>query len=152
MWIVRFSPNKRNGSKGFQVNALKRIDYNSEGWKLGDRRELSAWIAKPVSKSFSVSFGLDVEHQENIGGKSVNRSNTTHLTWTERNHSHLRVYSNIGANYKLPKSKSRVLIQCGTPIYRDVNGPQMEPDFKCTLGFSTMVFPFSNQTGSLIHV
>ena len=54
-------------SYGFQVNALKRIDYNSESWKLGDRRELSAWIAKPVSKSFSVSFGLDVEHQENIG-------------------------------------------------------------------------------------
>jgi len=126
-------------SYGFQVNALKRIDYNSEGWKLGDRRELSTWIAKPISKSFSVSFGLDLEHQENIGGKSANRSNTTHLTWTERNHSHLRVSSNIGVNYKLPKSKSRIGIQCGTPIYRDVNGPQMEPDFKCTLGFSTMM-------------
>ena len=126
-------------SYGFQVNALKRIDYNSEGWKLGDRRELSAWIAKPVSKSFSVSFGLDLEHQENIGGKSANRSNTTHLTWAEYNHSHLRVSSNIGVNYKFPKSKSRIGIQCGTPIYRDVNGPQMEPDFKCNIGFSSMM-------------
>ena len=126
-------------SYGFQVNALKRIDYNSEGWKLGDRRELSAWVAKPVSKSFSVSFGLDVEHQENIGGKSANRSNTTHLTWAEYNHSHLRVSSNIGVNYKFPKSKSRIGIQCGTPIYRDVNGPQMEPDFKCNIGFSSMM-------------
>jgi len=126
-------------SYGFQVNALKRIDYNSEGWKLGDRRELSVWLAKPVSKSFSVSFGLDVEHQENIGGKSANRSNTTHLTWAEYNHSHLRVSSNIGVNYKFPKSKSRIGIQCGTPIYRDVNGPQMEPDFKCNIGFSSMM-------------
>ena len=126
-------------SYGFQVNALKRIDYNSEGWKLGDRRELSAWVAKPVSNSFSVSFGLDVEHQENIGGKSANRSNTTHLTWAEYNHSHLRVSSNIGVNYKFPKSKSRIGIQCGTPIYRDVNGPQMEPDFKCNIGFSSMM-------------
>jgi len=126
-------------SYGFQVNALKRIDYNSEGWKLGDRRELSAWVAKPVSNSFSVSFGLELEHQENIGGKSANRSNTTHLTWAEYNHSHLRVSSNIGVNYKFPKSKSRIGIQCGTPIYRDVNGPQMEPDFKCNIGFSSMM-------------
>ena len=126
-------------SYGFQVNALKRIDYNSEGWKLGDRRELSAWVAKPVSNSFSVSFGLDVENQENISGKSANRSNTTHLTWAEYNHSHLRVSSNIGVNYKFPKSKSRIGIQCGTPIYRDVNGPQMEPDFKCNIGFSSMM-------------
>ena len=49
------------------------------------------------------------------------------------------VSSNIGVNYKLPQSKSRIGIQCGTPIYRDVNGPQMEPDFKCSLGFSTMM-------------
>ena len=126
-------------SYGVQANALKRIDYNSEGWKYGDKREISTWIARPISKSFSVSFGLDVEHQENISGRSVNRSNTTHLTWTEYNHSHLRVSSNIGVNYKFPKSKSRIGVQCGTPIYRDVNGPQMEPDFKCNFGFSTMM-------------
>ena len=28
-------------SYGFQINAVKRFDYNSEGWKYGDRREIS---------------------------------------------------------------------------------------------------------------
>ena len=125
-------------SYGIQVNALKRMDYNSEGWKYGDKREVSVWIAKPISKSFSISFGLDMEHQENIGGKSLNRNNMT-PTWSEYNHSHFRLSSNIGINYKLPKSKSRIGLQCGTPIYRDVNGPQMDPDFKCNVGFSTMM-------------
>ena len=125
-------------SYGIQLNALTRFDYNSEGWKYGDSREVSVWLAKPLSKSFSVSFGLDVEHQENIGGKSASRNNMI-PTWGENNFSHLRVSSNIGINYKLPKSKSRIGIQCGAPIYRDVNGPQMEPDFKCKLGFLTMI-------------
>ena len=127
-----------NWSYGIQLNALTRFDYNSEGWKYGDRREASAWVAKPISKSFSISFGLDIEHQDNIGGRSANRNNII-PTWSEYNQSHLRVSSNIGVNYKLPQSKSRIGIQCGTPIYRDVNGPQMEPDFKCSLGFSTMM-------------
>ena len=125
-------------SYGVQANVLKRIDYNSEGWKYGDKREISTWIARPISKSFSVSLGLDVEHQENISGRSANRNNMI-PTWSEYNQSHLRVSSNIGINYKFPKSKSRIGIQCGTPIYRDVNGPQMEPDFKCNFGFSTMM-------------
>ncbi len=125
-------------SYGVQANVLKRVDYNSEGWKYGDKREISTWIARPISKSFSVSLGLDVEHQENISGRSANRNNMI-PTWSEYNHSHLRVSSNIGLNYKFPKYKSRIGIQCGTPIYRDVNGPQMEPDFKCNFGFSTMM-------------
>ena len=125
-------------SYGFQLNALKRIDYNSEGWKYGDRREVSAWVAKPVSKLVSLSFGLDIEHQENINGKSANRNNMT-PTWSEYNHSYLRVSSNVGLNYKIPKLKSRIGIQCGTPIYNDANGIQMEPEFKCNLGFSKMM-------------
>lgn len=125
-------------SYGFQLNATKRFDYNSEDWRYGDRRELSAWVAKPVSQTVSLSFGLDVEHQDNINGKSSNRNNMT-PTWNEYFHSHLRVSSNIGLNFKLPNSKSRIGIQCGVPIYEDVDGPQMDPDFKCNLGLSYMM-------------
>tara|TARA_Y100000768_G_scaffold330556_2_gene269332 strand:+ start:1 stop:939 length:939 start_codon:yes stop_codon:yes gene_type:complete len=125
-------------SYGFQLNATKRFDYNSEDWRYGDRRELSAWVAKPVSQTVSLSFGLDVEHQDNINGKSSNRNNNT-PTWNEYFHSHLRVSSNIGLNFKLPNSKSRVGIQCGVPIYEDVDGPQMDPDLKCNIGFSKMM-------------
>ena len=127
-----------NWSYGFQVNATKRFDYNSEDWKYGDRREASAWMAKPISKSVSLSFGFNIEHQDNIDGKSSNRNNMT-PTWNELFHSHLRVSSNVGLNFKLPNSKSRIGIQCGVPVYMDVDGPQMKPDFKCNLGFSSMM-------------
>ena len=127
-----------NWSYGFQLNATKRFDYNSEDWKYGDRREASAWVAKPISKSLSFSFGLDIEHQDNIKGKSSNRNNMT-PTWNEYFHSHLRVSSNVGLNFKIPNSKTRIGIQCGVPIYEDVDGPQMDPDFKCNLGFSSMM-------------
>jgi len=129
---------KEDWSYGFQINALTRFDYNSENWKYGDKREISAWLAKPMSNSISISLGLDVEHNENISGKSSNRMTNT-PTWNEYFHSHLRVSSNIGINYKIPNSKSRIGFQCGTPIYRDVNGPQMDPNFKCSIGFSTMM-------------
>jgi len=125
-------------SYGFQVNAVKRFDYNSEDWKYGDRREVSAWISKPLSKSLSVSLGLDIEHQDNIRGKSSNRNNMI-PTWNEYFHSYLRVSPNIGINYRIPNSKSRIGVQCGVPAYSDVNGPQMDPDFKCNLGFSLMM-------------
>ncbi len=125
-------------SYGFQINAVKRFDYNSEGWKYGDRREISGWISKPLSSNLSLSIGMDIEHQDNVKGRSANR-NTMTPTWNEFFHSHLRVSSNIGLNYKMPKSMSRIGIQCGTPIYQDVDGPQMEPDFKCNVGFSSMM-------------
>ena len=125
-------------SYGFQANAVKRFDYNSEDWKYGDRREVSAWISKPLSKSLSVSLGLDIEHQDNIRGKSSNRNNMT-PTWNEYFHSYLRVSPNIGVNFRIPNSKSRIGVQCGVPVYSDVNGPQMDPDFKCNLGFSLMM-------------
>jgi hypothetical protein len=125
-------------SYGFQVNAVKRFDYNSEDWKYGDRREVSAWISKPLSKSLSVSLGLDIEHQDNIRGKSSNRNNMI-PTWNEYFHSYLRVSPNIGINYRIPNPKSRIGVQCGVPAYSDVNGPQMDPDFKCNLGFSLMM-------------
>ena len=32
----------------------KRFDYNSEDWRYGDRRELAAWVAKPVSQAVSI--------------------------------------------------------------------------------------------------
>ena len=127
-----------NWSYGVQLNSLTRFDYNGEGWKYGDKREISAWLAKPISNSFSISFGLDLEHQENINGKSLKRTTNT-PTWNEYFHSHLRISSNIGVNFKLPNSKSRIGVQCGIPIYRDVNGPQMDPDFKCNFGFSSMM-------------
>ena len=125
-------------SYGFQANILKRFDYNSEGWKYGDSREASAWVAKPINNLFSLSFGLDIEHKDNIKGRSSNRMTNT-PTWNEYFHSHLRVTSNIGINFKLPKSNSRIGFQCGTPIYYAVNGPQMDPDFKCNIGFSKMM-------------
>ena len=125
-------------SYGFQINAVKRFDYNSEGWKYGDRRELSGWMSKPLSNNLSLSIGMDIEHKDNVKGRSANR-NTMTPTWNEYFHSHLRVSSNIGLNYKMPRSMSRIGIQCGTPIYQDVDGPQMEPDFKCNIGFSSMM-------------
>ena len=125
-------------SYGFQLNSTKRFDYNSEDWRYGDRREVSAWAAKPISNKLSLSIGLDIEHQDNINGKSSKRNNMT-PTWNEYFHSHLRVSSSIGLNYKIPNSKSRIGLQCGVPIYEDVDGPQMDPDFKCNLGFSSMM-------------
>ena len=53
-------------------------------------------------------------------------------TWSEYNHSYLRLSSNIGFNYIIPSIKSRV-VKCGAPIYNDANGIQMEPEF-CNLG------------------
>jgi hypothetical protein len=60
-------------------------------------------------------------------------------TWNEYFHSHFRVSANIGLNFILPKSKSRIGIQCGKPVYEDVDGPQMSPDFKCNFGISSMM-------------
>tara|TARA_A100001011_G_scaffold321544_1_gene342553 strand:+ start:1053 stop:2510 length:1458 start_codon:yes stop_codon:yes gene_type:complete len=125
-------------SYGAQLNFVKRFDYNSEDWKYGDRREASLWVAKPISNFFSFSLGLDAEHQDNVKGKSSQRNNNT-PTWNEYYHSHFRVSANIGLNFRLPKSKSRIGLQCGKPIYEDVDGPQMSPDFKCNFGVSTMM-------------
>ena len=127
-----------NWSYGIQLNAVTRFDYNSEGWKYGDLREINLWASRPISKNFSISLGFDLEHQENIQGRSSFRMGTT-PTWNEYFHSHLRASTNFGVNYKIPNSMTRIGFQCGTPIYRDVNGPQMDPDLKCNIGFSKMM-------------
>ena len=45
-----------NWSYGAQLNMVTRFDYNSEGWKYGDRRELNLWASKPMSKNLSISI------------------------------------------------------------------------------------------------
>ena len=59
-------------------------------------------------------------------------------TWNENYHAGTRFTSNIGLNLKIPSLSSTIGLQCGAPIYQDVQGPQMYPDFKCNLCISFM--------------
>ena len=124
-------------SYGYNFTAITRFGNNGEGWRYGDRRDLQIWASRPVSKSLSLSIGLDMEDYEEIHGQSANRNGMT-PTWNENYHAGTRFTSNIGLNLKIPSLSSTIGLQCGAPIYQDVQGPQMYPDFKCNLGISFM--------------
>jgi len=113
-----------------------RTGTNDNGYTLGDKLNVSTWVAKSVAKSMSLSFRLNAQDWGNIDGADTTLNpKPTVPTKRPDLRGGKRVDALIGINYVAAGlNHMRFAFEIGQPVYQDLNGPQLETDLVFTLG------------------
>ena len=124
-------------SLGGQVSATLRLDENDEGYTLGDVVEGTAWLAYELQPSWSVSGRLKAKSQGAIDG--IDPAIVAPVqTADPDNHGGETLEALFGVNFAGNASflnGNRFAFEVGLPLYRDLNGPQLETDLTLALGW-----------------
>jgi hypothetical protein len=124
-------------SWGAQGLYTLRTGSNDNGYTLGNKLNLSAWVAKKVAESTSLSFRLNGLDWGNIDGTDSKLMLMPGMVPTADPNLRggTRVDALVGINFVTPGLKSlRLAAEAGAPVYQDLDGPQLETDLAFTLG------------------
>jgi len=123
-------------SVGGQASAVLRLNTNKEGYKLGDKIEGTTWLAFEPKPSVSISGRVKARSQGKISG--IDPAITAPVqTADPDNHGGEVVEALMGINLALSGEAlkgTRFAAEVGLPLYRNLNGPQLETDMTFTFG------------------
>ena len=123
---------------GGQLNAVIRPGKNDNDYVLGNRYGLTAWGARKLADYARASFRLDGEVWENIYGADPELNPMMVPTARTDLRSGKRIELLFGINFIAPKGHldgNRISFEVGFPIYQDLDGPQLEFDYRVTAGW-----------------
>ena len=127
-------------SWGAQLSGTVRLGRNDEGYSLGDVGQLTAWGAYRWSDFLSTSLRVTGKSWGNIEGEDEDLVIAPAVVATAD--PNLRggdqIDLSFGLNFFLPSGPlkgHRLAAEIGVPIYRDLDGPQLTPDWMLTLGW-----------------
>ncbi len=138
-----FKPNltyrtRRNDwSLGGQISGVVRIGENDEDYALGDVLAATAWAAYEFTPSFSLSGRIKAMSQGQIDGIDANIAAPVQ-TADPLNYGGEQIEALIGVNLAGQSGwmkGHRLAAEIGLPLYRDLNGPQLETDMTLTIGW-----------------
>ncbi|MEM8616092.1 MAG: transporter [Pseudomonadota bacterium] len=124
-------------SYGAQASAVIRLDENDEGYTLGDVIEATSWLAFEPEPWVSVSGRLKARSVGQIDGNDASVRAPVQ-TANPDNHGGETLEALLGVNLAGQRGWQkghRLAAEIGLPLYRDLNGPQMETDLTLTLGW-----------------
>ncbi|MBL6977277.1 MAG: hypothetical protein ISR70_04395, partial [Candidatus Thioglobus sp.] len=101
-------------------------DKNSEGWRFGDKHELTAWGSYSWESTLVSSFRLRTEHQDAIHGIDSNIYGPG-LGAQTANYGGKITEASVGVNYMYAPAKN-ISIEISKPISQDRNGVQADKD------------------------
>ncbi len=124
-------------SWGVQANATIRLGTNSEAYRLGNRADVTGWIAYDWSPDLSTSLRARLSHQQSIDGRDENIAGPVQ-TADPDNYGGTIAALAIGTNYRFsrgPLAGTRLAFEAALPSYQDLHGPQLETDWTLTAGW-----------------
>ena len=122
---------------GTQASARLPLGDNDEGYRAGPRVDATAWIAYEPGYSVSFSGRLKAWSQDDISGRDAAIAAPVQ-TADPANHGGEQVQALLGVNLAGQTGAlrgHRLALEVGVPIYRNLNGPQLETDSVVTLGW-----------------
>jgi hypothetical protein len=124
-------------SIGGQLAGVFRLNENDEGYARGDSLAATAWAAYEFTPSLSVSGRVKAQSVEKVDGIDPNIMAPTQAANpdfyggdTVEALLGINLVGNSGA-----LSGHRLGVELGLPVYRNLNGPQMETDLTLTVGW-----------------
>lgn len=126
-----------NWSLGGQTSATLRLSDNDEGYQLGDVLAGTAWLAYEPQPWVSFSARISASSTGDIDGIDPNIMAPVQ-TANPENYGGERADIHFGVNFAKSGGAldgHRLAFEIGTPLYQDLNGPQMETDLTFTAGW-----------------
>ena len=131
----------RRLSWGAQANGVIRPGENSNDYTLGDRYEVTAWLAHPWSSRVSTAFRLDWQQWFNISGADPTLNPLLVPTADPERRAGRRLDGLVSTNVAVrtgPLKGMRFAVEGGVPLYQDWVGPQLGGDWRITAGIQYM--------------
>lgn len=124
---------------GAQYNAEIRMeDENDEGYAWGDKHQLTAWVSYEWAPWVSTSARLTGSTQDSIDGSDPDITAPVQ-TADPDNYGGEIIDLGVGVNLLGTENNlfkgHRLAAEATMPLYRDLNGVQLENDFQFTLGW-----------------
>ncbi len=126
---------------GAQGIATLRLGENSNNYSLGNRLDLTGWITRRVNNNLNLSVRLDGKSWGNIDGADSDLSPMM-TTMTPTADPDLRGGTRLDLLVGLAFDTSggrhrghRLTLEGGLPLYQRLNGPQLETDWRMTIGW-----------------
>lgn len=128
-------------SWGAQANAKIRTGKNNEGYRLGDEYSATSWISKSLTEIAAISVRLEAKTTGDIRGADQNTFGMRNMVPTFDPNNYGGDTVNIGFGLNLYDGKGdlknhKLNFEYLTPIYQDLNGPQMELQHSIMLDYS----------------
>ena len=130
-------------SYGAQVKAILRLESeNSQGYRRGHQLQLQSWASYQLNSVWTMNAGLSYRSLGKLHGNQdgVNQSmmgkRTVPTAWSE-NYGGNTLELILGSFFDLPTylPGQRIAMDVRLPMYQDVQGVQMDADWKCSLGW-----------------
>jgi hypothetical protein len=128
------------GSWGAQALTTLRLGKNDNGYRLGNKYQLSGWVARNWTDWLSTSLRLTGTTWGDIDGED-DRLNPMMIPTADpdlRNGTQINL--GFGINLYAPEGNlkgSRLAMEFELPILRDLDGPQLETDWQFTVGLQS---------------
>ena len=127
-----------NYSWGSQVTATIRNGENDNDYTLGNKVELSGWLQRQWSNSFSTSVRLNAQSWSDIDGADPDLNPNMISTADPELRAGKRVDMLLGVIYHARNGAlkgNRFALEVGKPVYQKLDGPQLETDLILTAGW-----------------
>jgi len=131
---LTYTQHREKWSYGLQAKKQWLLHDNSEGYRLGDRFETSAWIAAPIDTNLSASVRASYSHWGNIEGKDPLITMLPVPTARENLRGGERLDLIAGLSYAFEESNTRLALEVGKSVWQDLKGPQLGSDYTIQLG------------------
>jgi hypothetical protein len=140
---LTYNSGQSNWSWGGQISGTFRLEKNDENYSLGDRFQLSAWMARRWNNNLSTSLRINGQAWGSIDGADsrIARFNPMGVPIVPTAQPHLRAGSRIdlllGTNFIFQEGvlkDHRLALEAGFPVQQNLDGPQLETDWMITLG------------------
>ncbi|MEM7099635.1 MAG: transporter [Pseudomonadota bacterium] len=119
---------------GGQWRSLVRLGENHNDYTLGDEHQVQGWLSYLINTELSMSARLSYKRRGNIDGMDAQIAAPVQTADPNR-HAYDRIDVSVGSNIVIPNTDHRIGLELTTPVYQNLDGPQMKSDWHLTLGW-----------------
>ena len=121
-------------SKGAQASAKLFLDDNDQGYRLGNRGELTLWSGRPLTEWASVSLRTTASTWGDIHGRDEDLLPLPVPTADPNLRAGSRLDASIGLNLFSSDHALQFGVEAGLPLWQDLDGPQLGTEWFLILG------------------
>jgi len=128
-------------SWGAQLQTIQRLGKNDEGYRLGDEYHATTWAAYRHSDYLSAALRIDGRSWNNISGRD--KELNPNMVPTARADLRGGQRADVGISVNFVKADGmfrghRLAAEFLVPFYQHLDGPQLEVDYRYTLGWQAV--------------